>query len=291
MYSRNSNTANSSSGRCYGCNVRPVRDDLAIAQGDTNMKIGEVLKFQIVTGSGHYSVESSNTAVVTATLDGTTVTLTGKGDGESVITVNDTEFGQTTSFNIVIIPAASGAPADAGPIDLGLPSGTRWATMNVGATAIEQTGIYVAWGELEPRTNYNNCNYDGTLADIAGSEYDVAAKQWGDGWRMPTREQMQELKDQCSAQKDVVNGINGIWFKGPNGNKIFFPYTHYIWLDGNGENTTKDRGFWGTAYLWSSTSDAADSGTSYGMKFGYMDYNDPATFKRMWGMPVRAVKP
>lgn len=284
-------TAYSSSNRCFGISVRPVRDDLTISQGDTNMKIGEVLKFQILTGSGHYSVESSNTAVVSAALDGTTVTLTGMGDGESTITVSDTEYDQAVSFIIVIIPATSGTPADAGPIDLGLPSGTRWSTMNVGATAIEQTGIYVAWGELEPRTNYNTCNYDGTLADIAGSDYDVAKKLWGDNWRMPTREQLQELKDKCSKTKDVVNGINGIWFVGPNGNKIFFPYTHYIWLSGNGENTTHDLGVWGTAYIWSSTSDAADSSTSYGMKFGYMDFNNPEKFKRMYGMPVRAVMP
>lgn len=291
MYGNNNNTAYSTYNRYCGLNVRPVRDDLTISQGDDNMVIGQKLTFQIVTGSGNYTVTSSNPAVVTAELQGTTVILTGIGDGETTITVADTEYNQTASFVITIIPANSNVPKDAGPIDLGLPSGTRWATMNIGATAPEQTGIYVAWGEVEPRTNYNECTYNGNLTDIAGSDYDVAHQLWGGQWRMPTREQLKELKDNCNISKDVVNGINGLWFIGPNGNKVFFPYTHYIWLSGNGENKTSDCGFWGTAYLWSSTTEEADSSTSYGMKFGYMDLNDPEQFKRIWGMPVRAVMP
>ena len=91
-----------------------------------------------------------------------------------------------------------GAIADA--VDLGLPSGTLWASWNVGATAPEESGGYYAWGETEEKTSYTEDTYkyyDQTTQEyinigeeISGTEYDVAHVMWGDGWRMPTEAQI-----------------------------------------------------------------------------------------------------
>ena len=81
-------------------------------------------------------------------------------------------------------------------VDMGLPSGTRWATCNVDASKPSQPGKHYAWGETTVKSSYTEANskYNGkTVEDIAGTANDVAAVKWGNGWRMPTREQMAEL--------------------------------------------------------------------------------------------------
>ena len=81
-------------------------------------------------------------------------------------------------------------------VDMGLPSGTRWATCNVDASKPSQPGKHYAWGETTVKSSYTEANskYNGkTVKDIAGTADDVAAVKWGNGWRMPTREQMAEL--------------------------------------------------------------------------------------------------
>ena len=81
-------------------------------------------------------------------------------------------------------------------VDMGLPSGIRWATCNVDASKPSQPGKHYAWGETTVKSSYTEANskYNGkTVKDIAGTADDVAAVKWGNGWRMPTREQMAEL--------------------------------------------------------------------------------------------------
>ena len=82
-------------------------------------------------------------------------------------------------------------------IDLGLPSGTKWACCNVGADTPEAYGGYYAWGETEEKSTYSWSNYihcNGSRetvhdigSDIAGTEYDVAHVKWGGSWVMPSR--------------------------------------------------------------------------------------------------------
>lgn len=109
-------------------------------------------------------------------------------------------------------------------IDLGLPSSTLWACCNVGASDPEDRGEHYAWGMT---TNVVGEKYplgkSLWYTDIAGSEYDVAREKWGGAWSMPTKEQMQELLDCCSAESVVLGGYEnggGIRFTGPNGNSI-----------------------------------------------------------------------
>ena len=128
-----------------------------------------------------------------------------------------------------------GCPDDHHPhaIDLGLPSGTKWACCNVGASKPVEYGGYYAWGETEEKDYYDWKTYsfcDGNSYscysigdDIAGTQYDVAHVRWGDSWKMSSIEQIQELCENCSWQWLSINGINGQLVTGPNGNIIFLP--------------------------------------------------------------------
>ena len=99
-------------------------------------------------------------------------------------------------------------------VDLGLISRTKWATMNLGAENPQDYGGYYAWGETTTKENYNMSTYlDGNISsdsdwetdkdalkgvfDIAGTQHDAAAANWGGKWRMPTKAQLGELRGQC----------------------------------------------------------------------------------------------
>lgn len=125
-------------------------------------------------------------------------------------------------------------------VDLGLPSGLKWATCNVGADSIHHYGDYFAWGEVEPKTIYSWENYfDTTDKGSSFVEYkisggktileakdDAATMNMGVFWRMPTKKEMEELVENCTWKwTDNYSGTNikGKIATGPNGNSIFFP--------------------------------------------------------------------
>ena len=128
-------------------------------------------------------------------------------------------------------------------IDLGLPSGTKWACCNVGATSPEEYGGYYAWGETEEKNNYEwstykwyNSSHDtmtkyctdsyyGTVDNkiVLNPEDDVAHVKWGGSWRMPTKAEQDELRNNCTWTWTTQNGVNGYTVTGPNGNSIFLP--------------------------------------------------------------------
>ncbi|MBQ8223497.1 MAG: hypothetical protein IJZ87_09205 [Bacteroidales bacterium] len=113
-------------------------------------------------------------------------------------------------------------------VDLGLPSGVKWAMHNVGTSYPEGHGDHFAWGEIEPKDTYEsgNCSsYYKDLGDISGNPlYDAAAAKWGNGWRMPTLEEMYELTQECTWTWVDDNGIVGYKVTSKtNGNYIFLP--------------------------------------------------------------------
>lgn len=152
-------------------------------------------------------------------------------------------------------------------VDLGLSSGTLWATKNIGADTMYAYGDYFAWGEIAPkdiytRSNYKYCEYEGydseygdvyryeILDDISGNpKYDAAAAIWGEEWRMPTCEEMIELYAECKFEPmKTSHGTNGYMFTGPNGNHIFMPAAGYR----DGEHQDYQAGnYYG--HYWSST--------------------------------------
>lgn len=130
-------------------------------------------------------------------------------------------------------------------VDLGLPSGTLWATCNVGATVPEGYGRYFAWGEINTKYSYTwksymfssgdsdrltkycsspNYGYQGftdTLKVLKGSD-DIAA-QWGYRWHTPTRQECLELYQNTEVTWTNRNGVNGRLYTASNGNSIFLP--------------------------------------------------------------------
>ncbi len=128
-------------------------------------------------------------------------------------------------------------------IDLGLPSGIKWANCNVGATTNDEYGGYYAWGETEEKnyydwSTYKWCNGSGdTLTKYCTDsnygtvdnkttlepEDDVAHVKWGDNWRMPTLAEQDELREKCQWEWTTHNGAHGYKITGPNGNSIFLP--------------------------------------------------------------------
>lgn len=142
-------------------------------------------------------------------------------------------------------------------VDLGLPSGTKWASCNVGATKPEEYGGYYAWGETEEKEVYDestykyykNGKYVNIGSDISGTEYDVAHVKWGGNWCMPTLEDIKELNDNCTREWITLNGVNGKKFISKNnGNSIFLPAAGAYW---SGALGLKYAG--GNGYYWSST--------------------------------------
>ncbi len=119
-------------------------------------------------------------------------------------------------------------------VDLGLPSGLKWATCNVGANNPEDYGNYYAWGETSTKSTYtedNSLTYRHSISELQAqgiidgnnnltSSHDAAATNWGGSWRMPTKEEQQELIDNCTWTWTAQNGYR---VTGSNGNSIFLP--------------------------------------------------------------------
>ncbi len=108
-------------------------------------------------------------------------------------------------------------------VDLGLPSGTKWATCNLGAAKASDYGNYYAFGALKPEAP---TPFDGQsmVKPINGnSKYDAALTEWGEGWQIPTKAQIEEINSKCKWAWRPMNGIKGYRVTGPNGNSIFLP--------------------------------------------------------------------
>ena len=133
-------------------------------------------------------------------------------------------------------------------VDLGLPSGLKWATCNVGTTTPEGYGDYFAWGETSPKDNYDWSTYkycNGSETSLTkyntSSDYgtidnkttldlsdDAARTNWGGKWRMPTKAERDELRNNCTWTWTTQNGVNGYKVTSKtNGNSIFLPAAGY----------------------------------------------------------------
>lgn len=125
-------------------------------------------------------------------------------------------------------------------VNLGLPSGTLWATCNIGASSCSEAGNYYSWGEIQQKEFCSWENYAYWIGfydddkgrwqevtsigdDISCTQYDVVAREWGKGWRMPTQEECRELYEYCAGILTEENGVSGVKIVGRNENSIFLP--------------------------------------------------------------------
>ena len=148
-------------------------------------------------------------------------------------------------------------------VDLGLPSGVKWASFNLGAASPEEVGDYFAWGETEPQyssldpptwkegkeagydwPSYKWCNgtsqlftkytYSGEYRDykfVLEPEDDAAAVHLGDKWRMPSAAECKELLAKCQVEVTSLAGTPGWKITGPNGNSVFLPAATGYWME------------------------------------------------------------
>ena len=147
-------------------------------------------------------------------------------------------------------------------VDLGLPSGLKWATCNVGASSPEEYGLYFAWGETTGYTGeqvpgirkFTEEEYNaGPAASISTNitlEQDAAYVNMGSNWRMPTIDEFRELIDNCNiVSTDNYNGtrVAGKVFTSKiNGNSLFLPNTGKVY-----DSSRSDVGLYG--YYWSAS--------------------------------------
>ena len=202
---------------------------------------------------------------------------------EGIITLKNQEYSLTTEVIIQqqLLPIINGYEY----VDLGLPSGLKWATCNVGASSAEEYGDYYAWGEIETKSEYDESNsktYGKSMSDISGnSTCDVARAKWGGSWRMPTKEECRELILECKWQWTTQNGKNGYKVTGPNGNSIFLPAAGY-----RVGSSLYDAGKHG--WYWSSTPYESNDYEAYYLRF-YSSNHNVYPYYRHHGRSVRPV--
>ena len=192
-------------------------------------------------------------------------------------------------------------------VDLGLPSGTLWATCNVGANTPEGYGDYFAWGETQTKSTYNwdtykyasghwnkltkycnrsaygyNCFID-NLTVLQPSD-DAATANWGSGWCMPTRAQCQELYQNTTLTTwTTQNGVYGWLFTASNGNSLFLPAAGYRY---NGNL------YYAGSYVfsWSSSLYVGDPGYAWSLLRCDSSYSMSESDYRDYGHSVRPVR-
>ena len=183
-------------------------------------------------------------------------------------------------------------------VDLGLPSGTLWATFNVGAASPEEYGDYFAWGETEPKAEYSWSTYkwcidydynefskysytDGKI--VLDPEDDAATVNWGSEWKMPSYGQLGELVDESytTIEKTTQNGIKGYKVTSKtNGKSIFMPATGFM-EDEEVYSVGEE------AFYWSSTLNTGGGYIEYGIAVNVG--NDVTLVSRAYGASVRPV--
>lgn len=194
-------------------------------------------------------------------------------------------------------------------VDLGLRSGTMWATCNVGADHPEEYGDCFAWAEIQPKTTYgwstytySHCDYNHLTKYCTNSEFgyhgfvddlkelqpcdDAATANWGEGWRTPTYSEWVELLTRCDYAWTTQNGVNGFLFTARNGNSIFLPAAGSR-MDADSSHVGSGGYYWSSS-LSKSLPDMA-KGFSFSCNGGDWVDHDIYDCGREFGLSVRPV--
>ena len=233
-----------------GYQVRPVQGDLigveSVSVDRTSLEIskgepGIINATLSPAGASLKSVlwsSSNEDCVVVSARSGR---LVGRTIGSATITATTADGGFTAKCQVTVKNPSNPVP-DA--IDLGLPSGLKWGAFNLGASKPEEFGVYFAWGETEPNGMYTEAAYslcDGNLLKLKKyvvypehgtvdglttleASDDAASVILKGTWRMPAKEDFQELLDHCDCTAAKENGVAGYRFTSKNnGRSIFLP--------------------------------------------------------------------
>lgn len=182
-------------------------------------------------------------------------------------------------------------------VDLGLPSGLKWATKNIGADEVSDWGNYYSWGEIAPSYDYSeeNCKtYETKFSELRKNgdidalgnltaKKDVASKNWSENWRMPTFAEYEELINNCTWEWVSLEGVNGYKIgskKEGNSNSIFMPAAGCVGYLSGMENSL--------GMYWTSTFHDYNSYSAYCLSFNRGGTN-LENYLRYYGCTVRPV--
>ena len=246
--------------------------------------------------------------------------ILGKG-GTYNADVNGDGTTDVSDINIVInIILGKDEPEDNHEyVDLGLPSGTLWATCNIGATKPEECGQYFAWGDTKGYAKGVQHRFDpehylwckGTTTSMTKyvthpsygdfvdklttllPEDDAATVNWGKDWCMPTNDQLNEVYNTkyVTLRKTTINGVAGMKITSDsNGNSIFLPFAGYrVYEPVNGYTDEYDVKLEGRAlYIWSNQIHYGMPNTAY--RLSYYDFFLLDAYPREYGFSIRPVR-
>ncbi len=309
LYFNYSRVSRSNYGRHFGFSVRPVYGEIVPVSSisipeTTTLPVGksEILTATVLPADATYkTVTWSSSDESVATVDATGK-VTAVATGKATITAYSADASKTASCEVTVVETAKPEA-----VDLGLPSGLKWATFNVGATKPEAYGDYFSWGETEPKSNYgwamykwyngSNKQYSkyctqssywggtGPMDNkaVLDLEDDAAHASWGGSWRMPTEAEWYELITNCTwtwTSDYNGTGVKGQIVSASNGNSIFLPAA------GSMSAILSYAGTFG--YYWASSLSTYESGLSWIVQFN-SDEAAQNYYQRFYGMSVRPV--
>ena len=220
-------------------NIVPVQS-ISLNKTELSLQVGE--SFQLIatltpSDATTQQVSWSMTArsyELSMDVDGLNCVIGALADCEATITVRSAYDPSNIYATCKVTVTGGGSGSTEEAVDLGLPSGLKWRSMNVGASKPEDYGDYFAWGETSPKSSYTNSNYKYGSSDIYGdgigkkgttliAEDDAATVNVGSDWRTPKFDEWKELKEKCTWTWTTRNGVKGMQVTGPSGKSIFLP--------------------------------------------------------------------
>lgn len=179
-------------------------------------------------------------------------------------------------------------------VDLGLPSGTKWANISLGTITPYQNGDYYAWGETATKSTYDVDNYrwythstyfePDRLLDIQATDADVASVNWGGVWMTPNTEDLQELVANCNFKASTMNGMKGYTITSNlNGKSLFMPQSGFI---NSAISNYTSHGYMASSSLPGIIANSAQGRADYSTHLDNTTVND---WGRTDGIPVRPV--
>ena len=290
--------------RYLGFSVRPVFSGVPVSNivfdpSEVELMTGSAIQLTPMLAPANVTDRSlvwssSNESVATVSSSGH---VRGISVGSAIITAVSAS-GQKGICSVKVTPFVSPEA-----VDLGL--SVRWASMNIGAFSPEEYGDYYAGGETEPKENYAWATYqwcNGTsstltkycrdsrygnqgysdLKAVLSLDDDAAHVRLGGSWRMPTKSEWDELRQNCKAVRSSENGVDGVRLTGPNGNSIFFPAAG----GKNGQNLVS---MGKEGYYWSSTLNTSYSYNAFILNLKSSGSVSSSSDGRCYGFSIRPV--